>query len=275
MSSIEKRFVALEAQMAELKAENELLKMQKAQTPLAAITEGLKAASAADIAAWMEACAAVAAKHEVKTPKAKKGKKASSPSSDDEENEKEKKPKKITNAAGPAEWNAFKQAVWHEMAAEHGITGEHNDAFKKAAAAAGITHDVARAEASRRKAEMEGEKPKKPVKEKAEKVQKTPTKASAFQASAFQASAFQAEAPGAPVKDSAVKAKAEPVMPTMPAIDFDEAKCKADAESLGWVERNFNGVRCWLDVSGDVFSFNGEEIIGVYEEETEEFVPSE
>jgi len=263
MSSIEKRFVALEAQMAELKAENELLKMQKAQTPLAAITEGLKAASAADIAAWMEACAAVAEKYgELKAPmpKAKKGKKASS-SSDEEEKEKEKKPKKITNAAGPAEWNAFKQAVWHEMAAEHGITGEHNDAFKKAAAAAGITHDVARAEASRRKAEMEGEKPKKPVKEKAEKVQKTPAKAPA-------------------VKDSAVKAKAEPVkaeapMPAMPAIDFDEAKCKADAESLGWVERNFNGVRCWLDVSGDVFSFNGEEIIGVYDEETEEFVPSE
>jgi len=262
MSSIEKRFVALEAQMAELKAENELLKMQ---TPLAAITEGLKAASAADIAAWMEACAAVAEKHAVKAPKAKKGKKASS---DDEE--KEKKPKKITNAAGPAEWNAFKQAVWHEMAAEHGITGEHNDAFKKAAAAAGITHDVARAEASRRKAEMEGEKPKKPVKEKAEKVQKTPAKAPAVKDSAV-----KAEAPGAPVKDSAVKAKAEPVMPAMPAIDFDEAKCKADAESLGWVERNFNGVRCWLDVSGDVFSFNGEEIIGVYDEETEEFVPSE
>jgi hypothetical protein len=64
-------------------------------------------------------------------------------------------------------------------------------------------------------------------------------------------------------------------MPATPAIDFDEAKCKADAESLGWVERNFNGVRCWLDVSGDVFSFNGEEIIGVYDEETEEFVPSE
>ena len=127
MSSIEKRFVALEAQMAELKAENELLKMQ---IPMAAITEGLKAASPADITAWMEACAAVAAKHEVKAPKVKKGKKASSPSSDDEEQEKEKKPKTITNAAGPAEWNAFKQAVWHEMAAENGITGEHNDAFK-------------------------------------------------------------------------------------------------------------------------------------------------
>ena len=267
MSSIEKRFVALEAQMAELKAENELLKMQKVQTPLAAITEGLKAASAADIAAWMEACAAVAEKYgELKAPmpKAKKGKKAS-PSSDDEEKEKKKKPKKITNAAGPAEWNAFKQAVWHEMAAEHGITGEHNDAFKKAAAAAGITHDVARAEASRRKAEMEGEKPKK-----AEKVQKTPAKASAVKDSAM-----KADPPGAPVKDSAVKAKAEAPMPATPAIDFDEAKCKADAESLGWVERNFNGVRCWLDVSGDVFSFNGEEIIGAYDEETEEFVPSE
>ena len=250
--------------MAELKAENELLKMQKTQTPLAAITEGLKAASAADITAWMEACAAVAAKYEVKTPKAKKGKKASSPSSDDEEKEKEKekKPKKITNAAGPAEWNAFKQAVWHEMAAEHGITGEHNDAFKKAAAAAGITHDVARAEASRRKAEMEGEKEKtkKPAKQ-----PKTPAKVPAI----------KAEAPGAPVKAKAEPVKAEPVMPSMPAIDFDEAKCKADAESLGWVERNFNGVRCWLDVSGDVFSFNGEEIIGAYDEETEEFVPSE
>jgi hypothetical protein len=254
MSSIEKRFVALEAQMAELKAENELLKMQ---IPLAAITESLKAASPADITAWMEACAAVAEKYgELKAPmpKAKKGKKASS-SSDEEEKEKEKKPKKITNAAGPAEWNAFKQAVWHEMAAEHGITGEHNDAFKKAAAAAGITHDVARAEASRRKAEMEGEKEKKPKKEKAKKAEPaTPAKKENEKA---------AEAPAAPVKAA------------MPAIDFDEAKCKADAESLGWVERNFNGVRCWLDVSGDVFSYNGEEIIGAYDEKTEEFVPSE
>jgi hypothetical protein len=263
MSSIEKRFVALEAQMAELKAENELLKMQ---IPMAAITEGLKAASPADITAWMEACAAVAEKYgELKAPmpKVKKGKKASSsPSSDEEEKEKEKKPKKITNAAGPAEWNAFKQAVWHEMAAEHGITGEHNDAFKKAAAAAGITHDVARAEASRRKAEMEGEKEKKPKKEKAKKAEPaTPAKKDKA-----------AEAPAVPVK-----AKAEPkaAIAAMPAIDFDEAKCKADAESLGWVERNFNGVRCWLDVSGDVFSYNGEEIIGAYDETTEEFVPSE
>lgn len=259
MSSIEKRFVALEAQMAELKAENELLKMQKMQTPLAAIIEGLKAASAADIAAWMEACAAVAEKYgELKAPmpKAKKGKKASS-SSDEEEKEKEKKPKKITNAAGPAEWNAFKQAVWHEMAAEHGITGEHNDAFKKAAAAAGITHDVARAEASRRKAEMEGEKEKKPAKK------ETPAKKEKA-----------AEAPSAKAEPVKAAALASPKAEPMPA-DFDEAKCKADAESLGWVERNFNGVRCWLDVSGDVFSYNGEEIIGAYDEETDEFVPSE
>lgn len=254
MSSIEKRFVALEVQIAELKAENEMLKML---TPLEAITEGLKAASAADITAWMEACAAVAEKYgELKAPMPKAKKATSSASSE----EKEKKPKKITNAAGPAEWNAFKQAVWHEMAAEHGITGEHDDAFKKAAAAAGITHDVARAEASRRKAEMEGEKPKKP--KKATSAAATPAKK-------------KAETPPA-VKAEPVKAKekadAEPVMPV---IDFEEAKCIADAESLGWVERKFNGVRCWLDVSGDVFSFNGEENIGAYDEETDEFVPIE
>ena len=82
----------------------------------------------------------------------------------------------------------------------------------------------------------------------------------------------KAETPSAPVKAKEKKADAEPVMPV---IDFEEAKCKADAESLGWVERKFNGVRCWLDVSGDVFSFNGEENIGAYDEETDEFVPIE
>ena len=68
----------------------------------------------------------------------------------------EGKAKKIENPEGPVAWNEFIQATWRELAAEKGIVGEDDEAFKAAATAAGVTFAMARAEAVRRKAQMEG-----------------------------------------------------------------------------------------------------------------------
>ena len=63
----------------------------------------------------------------------------------------EEKAKKTTNPEGPSLWNAYITATWHEMAAAAGVVSEtHDEAFKKAATAAGISFGVARDEASRR-----------------------------------------------------------------------------------------------------------------------------
>jgi hypothetical protein len=254
MSSIEMRLAALEAQVVELKNENELLKML---TPLEAITEGLKAATPAEVEGWMAACKEVAdSMKKAKTPKAKAPK-------DD---------KKNTNPTGPAEFNAFIQAVWHEMAAVEGVVGEHDDAFKKASKEVGVTFQKARAEASRRKAEMEG---------KAAPVPKAPKPAAP--------KAAPVAAPKAAVPVAAPKA-AEPVAaapkPAAHAVPSEEdivaatpdlndalrMKVKADCEGLGWEARLFDGKACWLEsTSGDVYDYAGENIIGAYDAEDGEF----
>jgi hypothetical protein len=258
MSSIEMRLAALEAQVVELKNENELLKML---TPLEAITEGLKAATPAEVEGWMAACEAVSGemkklpKTKVKAPKAPK---------DD---------KKNTNPTGPAEFNAFIQAVWHEMAAVEGVVGEHDDAFKKASKEVGVTFQKARAEASRRKAEMEG---------KAAPVPKAPKAAAPV-------AAPKPAAPKAAAPKAAAPKAAEPVAapkPAAPAVPSEEdiiaatpdlnhalrMKVKADCEGLGWEARLFDGKACWLEsTSGDVYDYAGENIIGAYDAEDGEF----
>ena len=70
----------------------------------------------------------------------------------------EEKAKKTTNPEGPAAWNAVITATWHELAAAAGVVSEaHDEAFKKAATAAGISFGVARDEASRRRREEMGQ----------------------------------------------------------------------------------------------------------------------
>jgi hypothetical protein len=262
MSSIEMRLAALEAQVVELKTENELLKML---TPLEAITEGLKAATPAEVEGWMAACEAVSGKMPAsKTSKPKLTK--------------EEKEKKNTNPTGPAEFNAFIQAIWHEMAAVEGVVGEHNDAFKKASKEVGVTFQKARAEASRRKAEMEG----KPA-----PVPKAAAPKAAAKPAAAKAAAPKPAAPKAPVKAAPKPAAPKAAALTVPTdaqiveatADYDDAmraKMKVECEGYGWQACVFAEKACWLDPStGDVFSYDSIATIGVYDAETGEFCETE
>jgi len=263
--SMSARIAALEAGMADLRAENELL---KAQMPLEAFTEGLKAASPEHLAAWAAACTAAA--EGLGEAPAKKGKKAAKTA--------EEKAKKTTNPEGPAAWNAFINATWHEMAAEKGVVGEHDDAFKKAAAAIGITFAVARTEASRRKAELEGKEPKAP---------KAPKEPKAKKAALPKAESPAASAPASPKAESpAASAPASPraespVPKTLPApteVQIKAATLECDDEMRGLIreEHEANGWEAvlaggeagWLDPStGTVHSYDGEKVLGEWDAE--------
>jgi hypothetical protein len=147
---------ALTARLSKLEDE---LKTLRAQTPLEVFTAALKTASPEDKEAWFNACNEVAAS--LTSPP--------EPSS--------KKTKTASNPRGPSEWNVFVNATWVEMAAAKGVfqeEGQDDKAFKKAAAAVGVTYQGALKEASARKAALEGAEPKKKVK-KAEKAEKEPS----------------------------------------------------------------------------------------------------
>jgi len=95
-----------------------------------------------------------------------------------------------TASAGVMAWHGLIEKTWHEMAAAKGVVSDtHDEAFKKAATAAGISFAIARAEASRRKAALEGKEPpaepkaaKEPKATKAEKAAKEPKAAKAEKA---------------------------------------------------------------------------------------------
>lgn len=145
--------IALTARLSKLEEE---LKTLRAQTPLEVFTSSLKTASPEDKEAWFNACNEVAAS--LTSPP--------EPSS--------KKTKTASNPRGPSEWNVFVNATWVEMAAAKGVfqeEGQDDKAFKKAAAAVGVTYQGALKEASARKSALEGAEPKKKVK-KAEKAEK-------------------------------------------------------------------------------------------------------
>ena len=240
------RLAALEAQVVELKNENELLKML---TPLEAITEGLKAATPAEVEGWMAACEQVAGS--MKKPKAPKVKAPSAP----------KDEKKNTNPTGPAEFNALIQAVWHEMAAVAGVVGEHDDAFKKASKEVGVTFQKARAEACRRKAEMEG----KPA-----PVLKEPKVAAVKPAAAPKAAAVK---PAEPAPPALKMPSHEDILAATPDYDDAErAKMKAESEKEGLKACMFEGKACWLNpTTGDVYEYNGNAGMGVYDAASGEF----
>ena len=144
---------ALTTRLSKLEEE---LKTLRAQTPLEVFTAALKTASPEDKEAWFNACNEVAAS--LTSP--------AEPSS--------KKTKTASNPRGPSEWNVFVNATWVQMAAAKGIfqeEGQDDKAFKKAAAAVGVTYQGALKEASARKSALEGAEPKKKVK-KAEKAEK-------------------------------------------------------------------------------------------------------
>ena len=258
MSSIEMRLAALEAQVAELKTENELLKML---TPLEAVTEGLKMASPEEVAAFSKALEACAPKTSAPKP-----------------HKTPKEEKKNTNPTGPAEFNAFVQAIWHEMAAVEGVVGEHDEAFKKASKEVGVTFQKARAEASRRKAEMEGREAPVPKTPKAA-APKTPVAAKPVAPKTPTAKAAPPKTPAAPAAPKKA-AKAELTAPSAEQIlaataDYDDemrSKMKDECESYGWEARIFEKKACWLDPSnGDVYSYDGINNVGVYDSESGEF----
>ncbi len=278
MSSIEMRFAAMEAQIAELEAQNELRKMQ----PLEAITEGLKTASPAEVEAFIRALAACQASGKAPASKAKASK--------------EEKEKKTTNPTGPNEWNVFKKAVWREMAAAAGIVEEDDAKFKKACSeaplAAGVSYQAAMKAASRRKAEMEGKEPvsKAP---KAKPVKATPVKAAPVKAATpvkaapVKVKPVEAVETDAETEDEAEEPAEAPKAVCVPSEedilaatpDYDDAfraKIKAEAKGNGWEARMFDGKACWLHPSeGDVYGYDGENIIGVYNAENDEFEAAE
>jgi hypothetical protein len=251
MSSIEMRLAALENTVAELKTENELLKML---TPLEAITEGLKAATPEEVASWMAACEAASGKMK---------KKAKAP-----------KEEKNTNPTGPAEFNILIQAVWHEMAADAGVVGEHDDAFKKASKEVGVTFQKARAEASRRKAEMEGKPAPVPKAPKTPKAVASPKAVAAPKAVPKTPVSAPKAVPSAPKKAApSAKPTAEQILAATPDYDDEmRARMKAECEGYGWECRIFEGKACWLNPSdGDVFSYDGVENVGIYDAAADEF----
>lgn len=271
-TSMISRMAALEARLAAVESENELLKMQ---LPLEAFTEGLKAASPEHLAAWAAACTAAA--EGLGEAPAKKGKKAAKAAKTAEE-----KAKKTTNPEGPAAWNAFINATWHEMAAEKGVVGEHDDAFKKASAAVGITFAIARAEASRRKAELDGKEPKEP---KAPKAKKAAAPAASAPASP-KAESPAASAPASPRAESPVPAapktlpaptaaqikatlQEDPDAKGMTEEEFDsyaKAIREENEEGFGWEAVVVGGKAAWLDAStGNVHSYDGINLLGAWD----------
>ena len=240
VSSISARIAALEAGMADLRAENELLKMQM---PLEAFTEGLKAASPEQLAAFFAAA---------ELP-AKKGKKAAKTA--------EEKAKKTTNPEGPSAWNVFVNATWHEMAAEKGVVSEaHDAAFKKASATVGVTYQSAMKEASRRKAELEGKEPKAPKEPKAAAVPKAESPAASAPASPKAASPAPKTLP-APT-EAQIKAA------TLECDDEMRGLIREEHEANGWEAVLAGGEAGWLDPStGTVHSYDGEKVLGEWDAE--------
>ena len=238
------------------------MKTLRAKTPLEAYTEGLKDASPEAIKDWIRLCNEVAGKYmeadaeEVPVSKETKSKRAT------------------TNASGPAEWNVFVRATWHEMAALKGVVIEDYDAdtkeaaekaFKKAAAAVGVTYQAAMKEASRRKAELEGSMPK-VKKTKAAKDTSGLAELKAKVAAATEAKATESKAKGVRV---AIEHDSE--------SDSEDKSQLAAAAEMGWEKKVIEGKKMWYDPKDhNCFSYpDGNDQLGIYDPDDESFVPSE
>jgi hypothetical protein len=261
---------SLITRLAALEAE---VKALRTKTPLEAYTEGLKDATPEAIKDWMRLCNEVASQYlDEAAPKGEAAPKVK---------------RATTNASGPAEWNVFLRATWHEMAAEAGVVIEEYDeadasakesaekAFKKAAAAAGVSYQSAMKEASRRKAELEGSKPK------VKKVKETPSSdLAALKAKVAAAKAAKAAAPASPKASEAKAAspKAAPLPFTaVTRVMTDEESQRAAAAEMGWEEKVIGGNTLYYDpADGNCYSYpDGDNQVGVFYPAEEKFVPSE
>jgi len=265
-SSLLARLAALEAEVATLREVQ----------PLESFTASLKAASPEEVKAWMEICSEVAGDYMAKgvKPKVVKEKKAT------------------TNETGPAEWNAFKNAVWREMAADHGIVCEDADEFKKAVKAAGkdsgFSYQDAMKEASRRKAQMEGKDPKVKVAKEPKEKAKAKTDLAELKAKVAAATAAKvapAAAPPSPKAAAAApkvaKAAAAPKVAAAAPVPTELELQLAAAAEMGWVVVKHEGETFFHDPNGDLaFSYpDGDVQIGTYTAATAfadaEFIRSE
>jgi len=268
MNAVLARLTALEAKQADLLACQEELTALKAEvkdlrTPsLTVFMDCLKTASPEEVKAWLVLSREVAGTAMAEL---------------EEEKPKKKEKKATTNAEGPKAWNAFVTAVWHEVAATHGIVGEHDDAFKKECKEVGITHQSMLKEASRRKAELEGTVPK--VKEpKVKEPKEGKSDLAALKAKVAAAKAAKAAAPQVPAPKAAPVTKAAaPVAPKVPTELELQLTAAAD---MGWAVVEHEGMTFFHDPSGDLaFSYpDGNDQIGTYtvdEDGDGEFIPSE
>lgn len=244
ISALEKRLAALEEKVAELKTENELLKMA---APLASVTEGLRLASADEIQAWMDACNEVAAKFGGKVSSAAP-KKAAAP-----------KKRATTNTEGPKDWNAFVNSVQREMAAAAGVDvdGLSAEELKEAAKKVGAGWQAALKEASIRKRMLEkGEE--RSVAEAALAAEKSEAKAkkAAKKEGMEEKPAAAKKAAAAPKPKKAKKA-------ATPSLEEQMAE-------LGMSVREVDGVKYIVDdASGEAFTVNEDgsfgDRVGVYD----------
>ena len=238
---------ALTARLSKLEDE---LKTLRAQTPLEVFTAALKTASPDDKEAWFNACNEVAAS--LTSP--------AEPSS--------KKTKTASNPRGPSEWNVFVNATWVEMAAAKGVfqeEGQDDKAFKKAAAAVGVTYQGALKEASARKAALEGAEPKKKVKkaEKAEKAEKEPS---------LTLAQIKEKVANAKTTSSALQGGAQTPEPEE-SKESDDDRVRREATEAGLTEMTLHGSVVFFDPeTKNVYSYPSMDHIGDFVDEI--FMPA-
>ena len=229
---------AITALTTRLNKLEEELKTLRAQTPLEVFTAALKTASPEDKEAWFNACNQVAAS--LTSPP--------EPSS--------KKTKAASNPRGPSEWNVFVNATWVEMAAAAGVLqeeGQDDKAFKKAAAAVGVTYQSALKEASARKTALEGGEPKKVKKaEKAEKAEKQPSLTLAQ------------------IKEKVANAKGlQGGAAPQESQESEEDKVRREAAEAGLTEMTLNGSLVFFDQeTNNVYACPSMEHIGEFANDT-------
>jgi hypothetical protein len=241
---------ALTARLSKLEDE---LKTLRAQTPLEVFTAALKTASPEDKEAWFNACNEVAAS--LTSP--------AEPSS--------KKTKTASNPRGPSEWNVFVNATWVEMAAAKGVfqeEGQDDKAFKKAAAAVGVTYQGALKEASARKAALEGAEPKKKVKkaEKAEKAEKEPS---------LTLAQIKEKVANAKTTSSALQGGAQTPEPeeSKESEESDDDRVRREATEAGLTEMTLHGSVVFFDPeTKNVYSYPSMDHIGDFVDEI--FMPA-
>ena len=225
----------------------EELKTLRAQTPLEVFTAALKTASPEDKEAWFNACNQVAAS--LTSPP--------EPSS--------KKTKAASNPRGPSEWNVFVNATWVEMAAAKGVLqeeGQDDKAFKKAAAAVGVTYQSALKEASARKTALEGGEPKK-VK-KAEKAEKQPSLTLA-QIKEKVANAKGLQGGAAPQESQESKESQQ----SEESQESEDDKVRREAAEAGLTEMTLNGSLVFFDQeTNNVYACPSMEHIGEFANDT-------